>query len=78
MKVYFDLEQRFIWDPSDRSFYDREPIEIDDHMLAEYREVAQRFWLFQEQFEHMYRHQEKLTPFADSPYANNERTNEKE
>lgn len=75
MKVVIELDRTFVWQPErfdERRHIGRRYVEVNEQLLSKYHEISELFWTIQNQLEHAYRHQEKLTPYMDSPYMTDE------
>lgn len=45
-----------------------ETVEISQEIFDNYKQVTTQYHELQQQFEHLYRHQQGLAPYSDSPF----------
>lgn len=79
MKVVIEMEQGWHWWPIDEAdpgplllgvskTWGQRSIEIDQEVFERYKRVSAEHQQLQELFEHLYRHQQGLEPFLQSPF----------
>lgn len=82
MKVVIEMDDGWRWWPVDeenpgwnridRALKTRKAaVEVDPEWFAQYQRVNAQYYKMQEQLEHLYRHQEGLEPFLQSPFHPN-------
>lgn len=73
MQVYIEMDEGWQWWPTVEGLeYRKVQVDLPEATFSRYTKLKQEWDELQELFEHMYREQQGLRPYASSPYFKEE------